>query len=471
MTGLSSTMNALSWLMGQVGRGEKRRRPRLDRARGAGRVRLRWRTMEGHAQATPDVRVSTTEVAGTGPRSAASSSRILPTARSSSSIRRACASAMRRRPSVRPACRRRRWWSARSASPSRTCSARSSPRRWSRSGRPATHQQGLGNTGILEQALASGAIDLYPEYTGTIVRELLKRDGQPVARRAQPLARAARAEGRGAARLQQHLRAGDDARRRRSALGIAPHLRPVRAGRAPRCGSACRTSSSSAATAGRRCAQAYGGAAPAPIGLDHGLAYDARRRRPRRRHRRLLDRRQDRPARPARCSRTTARFFPEVRRRAPDARARRRGAAGRARRLDRRRDDDRDERRGRARRPQLRRDGDEIPRRRLRVAGAAAAPAAARRAARGARRPTASLVERVFAPDFARLAGQHLLLVFGSLALALAVGVPLGIAAWRWPRSGGAAARRRRGAADDPLAGAARLPDRARRQRSASCRR
>ena len=43
----------------------------------------------------------------------------------------------------------------------------------------AEHRQGLGNTGILEQALASGAVDLYPEYTGTIVRELLKREGNP----------------------------------------------------------------------------------------------------------------------------------------------------------------------------------------------------------------------------------------------------------------------------------------------------
>ncbi len=46
-------------------------------------------------------------------------------------------------------------------------------------GRPAVHKQGLGNTGILEQALASGAVDIYPEYTGTIVRELLKREGNP----------------------------------------------------------------------------------------------------------------------------------------------------------------------------------------------------------------------------------------------------------------------------------------------------
>ena len=38
-------------------------------------------------------------------------------------------------------------------------------------GVPAQHQQGLGNTGILEQALASGKVDVYPEYTGTIVRD------------------------------------------------------------------------------------------------------------------------------------------------------------------------------------------------------------------------------------------------------------------------------------------------------------
>ena len=40
----------------------------------------------------------------------------------------------------------------------------------------ATHRQGLGNTGILDQALSSGAVDVYPEYTGTIVREILKRE-------------------------------------------------------------------------------------------------------------------------------------------------------------------------------------------------------------------------------------------------------------------------------------------------------
>jgi osmoprotectant transport system permease protein len=48
-----------------------------------------------------------------------------------------------------------------------------------------------------------------------------------------------------------------------------------------------------------------------------------------------------------------------------------------------------------------------------------------------------TFMHRLFAPDFARLAGQHLLLVFGSLAIAIVVGVPLGVAAWRWPGSAG----------------------------------
>src|SRR5205085_2682133 len=43
-------------------------------------------------------------------------------------------------------------------------------------GIPAEHRQGLGNTAVMEQALATGGIAVYPEYTGTIVRELLKRD-------------------------------------------------------------------------------------------------------------------------------------------------------------------------------------------------------------------------------------------------------------------------------------------------------
>jgi osmoprotectant transport system permease protein len=46
-------------------------------------------------------------------------------------------------------------------------------------GVPAEHRQGLGNTAVMEQALATGGIAVYPEYTGTIVRELLKQEGSP----------------------------------------------------------------------------------------------------------------------------------------------------------------------------------------------------------------------------------------------------------------------------------------------------
>lgn len=41
------------------------------------------------------------------------------------------------------------------------------------------HKPGLGNTAILFQALKSGAIDLYPDYTGTIALELLGLDRVP----------------------------------------------------------------------------------------------------------------------------------------------------------------------------------------------------------------------------------------------------------------------------------------------------
>ena len=46
-------------------------------------------------------------------------------------------------------------------------------------GAPAVHQQGLGNTAIVLAALRAGSIDVYPEYTGTIAREILKLDTVP----------------------------------------------------------------------------------------------------------------------------------------------------------------------------------------------------------------------------------------------------------------------------------------------------
>ena len=41
------------------------------------------------------------------------------------------------------------------------------------------HRQGLGNTAIVLGALTQGSIDIYPEYTGTIAKEILKLDAVP----------------------------------------------------------------------------------------------------------------------------------------------------------------------------------------------------------------------------------------------------------------------------------------------------
>jgi osmoprotectant transport system permease protein len=45
-------------------------------------------------------------------------------------------------------------------------------------GLPAIHKPGMGNTAILLEALRNGAIDAYPEYSGTIAREILKAEGE-----------------------------------------------------------------------------------------------------------------------------------------------------------------------------------------------------------------------------------------------------------------------------------------------------
>lgn len=43
-------------------------------------------------------------------------------------------------------------------------------------GAQASHRPGMGNTAILVEALRNDAIDVYPEYSGTIAREILKAD-------------------------------------------------------------------------------------------------------------------------------------------------------------------------------------------------------------------------------------------------------------------------------------------------------
>lgn len=278
----------------------------------------------------------------------------------------------------------------------------------------ATHRQGLGNTGILEQALVSGAVDVYPEYTGTIVRELLEREGHPTLdelntwlaprglKAAVPLGfnntyalamRESVAEKLGVRTI------SDLARLPAGVLkpGLS-HEFQVRADGWP---------------ALRR---AYGLSLEPGAALDHGLAYEALRAgqvdlidiystdaKVGRYALRVLD--DDR------------RFFPRydavlLMRRSLDERPLQK-LAGRI-----------DERAMIALNAQVELDGlsfDEAARRFL----AGGTPAAA---------VQQSFAERLFAPDLGRLTAQHLGLVFGSLLLAVLVGVPLGIWAWARPR-------------------------------------
>jgi len=283
-------------------------------------------------------------------------------------------------------------------------------------GLPAEHKQGLGNTGILEQALSSGAVDVYPEYTGTIVRELLKREGNPTLAElntwlAPRGLKAAVPLGFNNTYALAMLDAQASKLGISSISDLAKHagLRPglsheflVRADGWP------------------ALQRAYGLPLAPGNGLDHGLAYEAiaagqvdvidvystDAKVGRYRLRVLKD---DRA------------FFPKydavlLMRAAVDVRPLEK-LAGRI-----------DETTMIALNAQVELDGlsfAEVARRF--VAGTAASKATARQ----------SFTERLFAADLARLAGQHLLLVFGSLALAVLVAVPLGIWAWRRPRLAG----------------------------------
>ncbi len=140
-----------------------------------------------------------------------------------------------------------------------------------RAGARAEHKPGLGNTGIVFAALRSGAIDVYPEYSGTIAREILKLDGSPALdeldRRLAPMGlRAGVPLGFNntyalAMREDQAARLGirtlsDLARHPALKLGLSQEF----IGRAD-------------GWPGLK--RAYGLPQPTPSGLDHGLAYEA----------------------------------------------------------------------------------------------------------------------------------------------------------------------------------------------------
>lgn len=280
----------------------------------------------------------------------------------------------------------------------------------------AEHRQGLGNTAILAAALQQGQIDLYPEYTGTIVRELLKRDSPADAQAPlaqinawlQPLGLKAAVPLGFNNSYALALREADAAR-----LGITTlsDLAAKASGLRP----GLSHEFMARADGWPALRRAYHLALEAGAGLDHGLAYaalaagqvdlidvyttDAQLAR-----------------QPVRVLRDDRGFFPRydavlLTRAAVDERPLL-GLAGRLPQAEMTRLNAAAELDGRpfadVARGFVQQDGGGTARQ--------------------------GLTARLLAPDLAKLLAQHLALVLASLALAIAVAVPLGIAAHRLPR-------------------------------------
>lgn len=299
-------------------------------------------------------------------------------------------------------------------------------------GVPAEHRQGLGNTAVMEQALANGSIDVYPEYTGTIVRAILKRETPPGSNPTLPeLNEWLAPRGLKAAIPlgfnNTYALAMPEAEAKRLGVAKISDLAKLPAGTIRPGLSHEFIVREDGWPALRR---AYGLPFAAGNALDHGLAYDAVKAG----RVNLIDA----YSTDARIGRDGLRvladdraFFPRY-----DAVLLMRHTVdeslllGLVRRID--------EPRMIALNAEAELDGKpfaEVARGFLAAPRSAHAAAAA--SAPGARpSPVAAprgLMGRLFAPDLLRLTGQHLLLVFASVTLAVVVAVPLGIAAWRWP--------------------------------------
>ncbi len=284
---------------------------------------------------------------------------------------------------------------------------------------PVEHRPGLGNTGIVFAALKTGSIDVYPEYTGTIAREILKLDDRPALER---LNRALAPQGLGVA-----VRLGFN-----NTYALA--MREDRAGALD-----IRTISDLAKHPGLRLglSQEFIGRADGwpglkaayrlpfatPTGLDHGLAYEAiaagkievmdiystDAKIERYKLRVLEDDRNYFPRYDA-----VLLYRLDLPRRFPEAWRALEKLEGKI-----------DERRMIRMNAAAELEGKSFAEAAALLDSDSKPQSAARRNFWGA----------LFGPDFWRLTGEHLLLVFVSLAASIVLGVPLGVAAAKLPRA------------------------------------
>jgi len=286
-------------------------------------------------------------------------------------------------------------------------------------GARAEHKPGLGNTGIVFAALKAGSIDLYPEYTGTIAKEILKLEGDAGL---EAINRALVPQGLGVAvplgfNNGYALAMRED---RARSLGIRS-LSDLARQRELRLGLSQEFIGRADGWPGLKAA--YGLPFATPRGLEHGLAYEAvatgkidvmdiytTDAKIERYRLRALD--DDR------------RYFPrydavllyrlDVPRRFPDAWRALKQLEGRI---------------GEQRMIRMNAAAE--------LEGKSFADAAALldgdgKSVRAAQR---GFWGALFGPDFWRLTGEHLLLVFVSLAASVALGIPLGVAAAKVPRA------------------------------------
>jgi osmoprotectant transport system permease protein len=283
-------------------------------------------------------------------------------------------------------------------------------------GAQVEHKQGMGNTGILFSALKSGSIDLYPDYTGTVARELLKSEASDL----ESLNRGLQPLGLGVAVPlgfeDTYALAMLDAEAQR--LGVSS-IGDLAAHRELRFGLSHEFLNRNDGWPGL--AKTYG-LPQSPSGLDHGLAYEA-----------LAARQIDvmdiysTDAKIAkyklRVLRDDRHFFPEyagvlvyrldVPQRFPQAWAALQKQQGRI---------------SAAQMVAMNAEAELNGKPFNEIAATFLASEGAKRAQSSGRTGFWSLL---FGSDFWRLTGQHLLLVFASLAVAVIVGIPLGIWAAR----------------------------------------